>query len=160
MFWFLIILSVVFTFTASTSDAIVDKIQFHWYKTIFSNNPVRYYQQFWNPMLSWANKYKDVKTKEPKFWGSTTIFVFVTDAWHLFKFIRNTSMFILVFLACIIAFNQLEYAFIYVISLRVVYGLNFTLFFDRLLEFNDVFGTAGKQNTPSNERNSNWNPND
>ena len=42
-------------------------------------------QSWWNPALSWHNKYEGgIPAQGPAFWGSTTVFVFVTDAYHLF----------------------------------------------------------------------------
>lgn len=44
---------------------------------------------FWNPRLSWRNKWKDGKKENgEKFPGSSTIFVALTDAWHLSEFFR------------------------------------------------------------------------
>lgn len=40
--------------------------------------------QYWNPELSWSNKYKNGDPAQgAKFWGSRTIFVFTTDGYHL-----------------------------------------------------------------------------
>lgn len=49
---------------------------------------------YWNPSLSWTNKYKnnDPKLGE-KFLGSSTIFVFTTDAYHLTNTIHKNTLF-------------------------------------------------------------------
>ena len=94
-----LILSTIFVLVSSASEAVMDKLQFHWYKSIFSINPRKYYEDFWNPYFSWKNKYSNVSTKEPKFFGSKTIFVFLTDAWHLFKFFKNLSIFLVILFA-------------------------------------------------------------
>ena len=40
---------------------------------------------WWNPDVSWQNKYEGrIPAQGPAFWGSTTVFVFVTDAYHFF----------------------------------------------------------------------------
>lgn len=40
---------------------------------------------WWNPALSWQQKYEGgIQAQGPAFPGSTTVFVFVTDAYHLF----------------------------------------------------------------------------
>lgn len=45
---------------------------------------------FWDMELSAKRKYKDGDpTKGPRFWGSTTIFVWLTDGWHFMNFIFN-----------------------------------------------------------------------
>lgn len=88
----LTILGLLFVAAASVSEAIMDKIQFHYDKSTFSQD--KYKQTFWDPTKSWVNKWKDNSAKEEKFLGSSSIFVFTTDAWHLFKFFKNTFLFI------------------------------------------------------------------
>lgn len=46
-------------------------------------------EQYWNPDLSWLNKYKNYEAGDTraKFFGSTTFLVFTTDAYHLFRFL-------------------------------------------------------------------------
>ena len=157
-----ITISLILVAVSSISEAIMDKIQFHWYKSIFSINPNKYREDFWNPYFSWRNKYSDVQSKIPKFIGSTTIFVFLTDAWHLFKFFKNLSIFLVILFSFLAGYyydfnmNFILFSLIYVSFLRLLYGMCFTLFFDKILEYKDIFGTAGKQNTPSNEIKSDW----
>lgn len=45
--------------------------------------------QYWNPMISWKNKYRnnDV-TQGEKFFGSTDVFVAFTDAHHMLRLAR------------------------------------------------------------------------
>ena len=114
---------------ASISEAIMDKLQFHYHKSIFKQNPVKYNQSFWDASISWQNKYKEDSMTEPRFYGSTTLFVFMTDAWHLFKFLRNIFLFIGLPLMSLGPIN----IFISIIVARVVYGLVFTQFFDKIL---------------------------
>ena len=40
---------------------------------------------FWDARTSWTLKYRDYyhDPVTPRFWGSTTLFVFASDAWHL-----------------------------------------------------------------------------
>ena len=162
MIYLFIGLSILFTLTSSACEAVMDKVQFHWNKSIFSINPKKYWEDFWNPYFSWKNKYSDVSTKKPKFIGSTTIFVFLTDAWHLFKFFKNTSIFLSIIFSVMVGYNYnwsmniLLFSFLYGMGLRTLYGLCFTLFFDKILQYKDVFGIAGKTNTPGNEVNSDW----
>jgi len=48
---------------------------------------------YWRKSISSNNKYKNRdKTQGEAFWGSTTIFVIFTDAWHLFDFLRDLSL--------------------------------------------------------------------
>ena len=123
----LTILGLLFVAAASVSEAIMDKIQFHYDISIFSQ--YKYKQTFWNPNLSWVNKWKDSSAKEEKFLGSSSIFVFTTDAWHLFKFFRNTFLFIGLPLLSFGSINIILAA----ILARIIYGLVFTICFDKLL---------------------------
>ena len=112
---------------AAACEAIMDKVQFHYFNSIFSNTNT-YNQLFWNPNESWKNKWaSDLKTE--RFPGSSTIFVFTTDAWHLFKFFNHTAVFVGLPL---LAFGSLNVV-LAVILARITYGLVFTLFFDRIL---------------------------
>lgn len=83
----IIIISLLVVISA-TSKAIQDKILYHFYESRFKN-----WSTFWNPEKSWENKWKDGDPKKgEKFPGSSTIFVSLTDAWHLFGMIRNLSL--------------------------------------------------------------------
>jgi hypothetical protein len=120
------IIGLILIVLAAVSESIMDKLQFHYEKSIFSNES--YKQTFWDPSKSWVNKWKeDLKTE--KFLGSSTIFVFTTDAWHLFKFIRNTSLFIGLPILALSPLNII----ITIVLARVIYGLIFTLCFDKIL---------------------------
>ena len=84
----IIILAFLLLFIAGVSKAIMDKVNFHFSESIF----IKYNGQFWNPVYSSLNKYKDgMKKFGPKFWGSTTFFVWTTDAWHLFQMIYGIT---------------------------------------------------------------------
>ncbi|MBC8047000.1 MAG: hypothetical protein H7Y00_09415 [Fimbriimonadaceae bacterium] len=50
-------------------------------------------EEFWNPAISWKNKYEngDPALGE-RFPGSTTVFVFSTDAYHLFRTINKANL--------------------------------------------------------------------
>ena len=121
----LFIISLVLVGFAAASEAIMDKLNFHFDKSIFST---KQNQLFWNPNESWKNKWKaDLKTE--KFPGSSTLFVFTTDAWHLFKFFKNTALFIGLPLLYLGGINIILSIFI----ARFIYGVIFTLFFDKFL---------------------------
>ena len=126
----LTILGLLFVASSSIAEAIMDKIQFHYDKSIFSQD--KYKQTFWNPNLSWVNKWKDNSAKEEKFLGSSSIFVFTTDAWHLFKFFRNTFLFIGLPLLSFGSMNIILAA----ILARIIYGLVFTICFGFFLNKN------------------------
>lgn len=74
---------------AAACNAVMDTIAFKYKRSIFKNLNA----QYWNPAKSWRNKYKDKMVfKGPAFIGSTTVFSFLTDAWHLFQFLSNSFL--------------------------------------------------------------------
>lgn len=89
-----IIFVAVLVAVAGAANGIMDTLQFHYPRqTVFAEN-----SRFWNPDVSWQNKYAQAtpwelaKPLRPKFWGSTTAFVFITDGWHLMKFIYQGAL--------------------------------------------------------------------
>jgi hypothetical protein len=160
----LLIIAGVFVILAGASEAVMDKLQFHWHKSIFAYDPNRYPELFWNPEKSWENKYADKTWTTPKFPGSTSIFVALTDAWHLFKSIRTFLISISIFLVFISGYyyptsyenNVILFAMCSTLILRVLYGFAFTLFYRVILHFEDPFGTAGKTTTAGNAIKLDW----
>lgn len=73
------------------ADAMQDGITHDFEGTVFRNlNP-----KFFNPDVSWVNKYKDDNPLEgEKFFGSTTFLVWLTDFWHMLKFIKMNCVWI------------------------------------------------------------------
>jgi hypothetical protein len=130
----------IFVFFAGASNAVMDKLQFHFHKSIFSNK--FFDEHFWNPIISWKNKYKER--------GDTWIvnliekmdnngLVFLTDGWHLFQFIMLTF-----FTLAIIGYSELghydwfEYAWLNMIVdfllIRFTFSGGFSVFFNKILE--------------------------
>lgn len=120
------IIGLLLVIISAISESIMDKIQFHFKKSVFSGE--RFNPLFWNPETSWKNKW-DSTLKKPKFFLSTTMLVFLTDAWHFFKFVRNTTLFIGLPVMCLSGINIL----VVIAAARIAYGLAFTLMFDRIL---------------------------
>jgi hypothetical protein len=125
-----LIIGIILVSIAGASKAIMDNLQFHFNRSIF--NQLKYNQKFWNPTLSWENKYKEGSMTEPKFFGSTTYFVFTTDAWHLFQMLMLLCLFIGI---SITSFYSGSFIFmvIKISILRLFFGFSFTLFFDKYL---------------------------
>lgn len=66
-------------------DGTVESINYH-YETGFKPRFKNANDQFWNPALSWRNKYKNADPSQgEKFKGSTTALVFTTDAYHMLR---------------------------------------------------------------------------
>ena len=118
---------------AGIANAVMDKLQFHWSKSIFTNG-TKYKEQFWNPAISWKNKYKPGldSYKLEKFKFSTTALVFLTDAWHLFQMIHILLLFIGIALIGYFCDSFLELV-IYVLLSKILYSLYFEWFFKKLL---------------------------
>lgn len=72
-------------FAAGLADGTADRLQFRLPPSLRGD-------QFFDPRVSWQNKWKNRDPKQgPRFPGSTTLFVFLTDGWHLAKFARNAA---------------------------------------------------------------------
>ena len=83
------VLFVLSVFISQSADGVVDTLQFHYGASVFAKMEN---QQFYDPNISWKNKYKDFPNdKRAAFPGSKTIFSAFTDAFHLFKFVRINS---------------------------------------------------------------------
>lgn len=90
-------LSILFLMLAAICNAIIDTLDHHYHTSIFRYkcNP-----EFWNPTISWKNKYRNGAVSQgPAFFLSTGILVAFTDAWHLFK-----SMMIVLIVLSIVTF--------------------------------------------------------
>lgn len=132
-----LILTIVCLVIAGIGKAIMDTLQFHFSTSVFKHLDKNYW---WNPAISWKNKWKNHDPKQGEaFPGSSTIFVFVTDAWHFFQFI-----FLRFFFACIILFmiygGLVIFGLMWVdwiiqyVGLSVIFGLTFTLFYSKILK--------------------------
>ena len=68
---------------AGLTNGVCDTLQFHFGSSKLSQKKNRL---FWDPKQSWRNKYKNGDPDQgPRFPLSTTLLVWTTDAWHLFK---------------------------------------------------------------------------
>lgn len=107
-------------------EAVMDKLQFHYGQSVFKNFKN---QLFWDPEVSWKNKYEDGDPmKGERFFLSKSLFVGFTDAWHLFKLFRTLTIFVgiyFLFIPCVTKYMCL----MFVIIARILFGLSFTLFF-------------------------------
>lgn len=121
-------------FLAGALNATMDVLSFRYKTSIFSKYPKL--QEFFNPEESWVNKYKDNNPElGPKFFGSKTFLVFLTDAWHLAKMLMITS-----FTLAIVFYNPIivtESIFVNIVGnlllLHSAFSLSFELFFSKIL---------------------------
>jgi hypothetical protein len=83
----IIIISAICYLLSGICKAVTNTLSHHFFESPFSKmNP-----NFWDAVYSWKNKYKeDLKT--PRFFGSTTFFVWTTYGWHLFDMLHLTLL--------------------------------------------------------------------
>lgn len=71
-------------FTSGAIDGFNQALSFHYWKV---DEKLHLPDSYWNPEISWKNKYKEGNPENgPKFPGSNTIFVFLSDGYHLTRF--------------------------------------------------------------------------
>ena len=76
-------ISIMFWLLACVCNAIMDILSTRYDVSIFGNFSN---QLFWDWRISWRNKWKlGDKSNGEKYLFSSSIFVFLTDGWHLFK---------------------------------------------------------------------------
>lgn len=87
-----LILPGILILIAGMADGLNQVLQFRYHK--FALKFPKLNGWFFNPLISWNAKYKNNDPAQgAKFPGSTTIFVFVTDAYHLTRFLSNLFTF-------------------------------------------------------------------
>jgi hypothetical protein len=120
----IIIISAILVIVAGIAKAFMDTLQFHYYEMRWKLNP-----QYWNPEISWQNKYNWGKGKGKVIeWLLQNPLVFITDGWHLMQFIFLNSIMI------IPAIMQPWYNWILVFfGIRVIFGVLFSLFYNLVL---------------------------
>lgn len=112
--------TILFIALAGICNAVMDTLAHHFYTSIF--NDLKFNPQFWNPLISWENKY------------SKWLPVAFTDAWHLFKSGMLTFLSIAITINFTLALTHSGWdLFINFIIIRIVFGLMFDLFYDILL---------------------------
>lgn len=126
-------LAMICLFISHASDGAVDTLKFHYSASVFADAEN---QDFFNPEISWKRKYKDWDggDKRAAFIGSTTIFVFITDAFHLFKFFRINLMHLSILIA-FITFIRLRWLHIFILFalIKIISWAGFHLFYTYLL---------------------------
>lgn len=120
---------------AGMFNAVMDKLQFHYNKSIFpplgsDHKLLGGGHNYWNPDVSWANKYKDNDpSKGAKFPLSTSVLVFLTDGWHMMQFMMLNAF----ALAATPLMDNIWHTIIAFVALRVAFSAVFHLFFHTFL---------------------------
>ena len=85
---------IISLFGIGATKGICDSLQFHYSSSRYSS----WNTAFWNPEISWLNKYKDYpNSQDSAFLGSKTFFVALTDGWHLMQLFQSVFILIALF---------------------------------------------------------------
>ena len=121
-------ISLVLMILAGICNAIMDVLQFKFRISIFRCNRV---QPWANPEISAVNKWKYDKDGiciGEKFFGSSTFLVWLTDFWHLAKFLM-----LLFISASIIFYQPLINWYVDIFLMYCAFTITFELFFSKIL---------------------------
>ena len=81
---------ILLTTLSGAFDGSAEAIKFHYPKI---DEKLNLNDNFWNPAISWKNKYKNQDPAQgPAYFGSTTFLCWTTDGYHLMRMGRNISM--------------------------------------------------------------------
>lgn len=131
-----ITISILCAIIAGIARAVSNKVVFHYRSSVFR------YKEWFNPDKSWRNKWK-LENGNPKivngkkverYFGSSTIFVLFTDAFHLFEFIFRIAFATSFIMATLLLTKSNWFAFSYLIVYLIFAGtfhVFFTYFFTR-----------------------------
>lgn len=134
-----IILAIVLLILMVFCDASRDRLSYFWSESIYAKYPKLFPQKFWNPTLSWKNKWVLDENGNPKldengdripkkWFGLIDIPDALTDGWHVLKAISWTAILI------IIAVNLIWFSpIVNFLILSAIYLITWWLFFDILL---------------------------
>ena len=108
---------------AAICKAICDNITHHWSTSVF--NTYTFNERWWNPAISWKNKY-DASGKR------TFVPIVFTDAFHFFKGIMVTCIFCAIVVST--GYKPLVNHYADVLIYFVIWGIFFELFYGKLLK--------------------------
>lgn len=108
----------------------MDTIQFHHKESIFFKIKGPFWNLWFNPSESWKLKWKNGDPFQgERFPGSSTIFVWITDAWHFFQMMMLSAFQISIILAILLNIKiTILIGIIIFTSMKVIYGGIFELF--------------------------------
>lgn len=119
---------------AGAMNGIMDTISFHYSSSIFPQGDEKLLgadELFWNPSLSWRNKYKNGDPAQgEKFLLSTGALVLFTDAWHLAKFMM-LSFFQLAMILPLVRLFRISYwwSLVALLPVKFVFASTFTFLY-------------------------------
>lgn len=124
---------------AAICNAVMDTVSFHYKQSIFS----KYNPQWWNPAISWKNKYVDY-SRFAEYTGKVSklekrIFIlnlfsikyptFLTDAWHFFK-----SLMIVLLGFAIVLYVPVVNIYVDIILVGFAWNLTFNVFYNKIFK--------------------------
>jgi len=135
----------LFIIVAGISNAVMDKLQFHYGKSIFSKWPQT------NPNESWKNKWKldeegnpvkyaNGKLKE-RFPLSSTALVLFTDLWHFAQFVMLTCFTIAIVIFTNGVWFNLSPFFSLVLEFawfKILFSISFELFYSKIFSLKKI----------------------
>lgn len=133
---------------AGLSNAIMDrtKTKSMWNSSIWSKLPEDNWWVKWAGPNAWLNKWKlddnGKSTGKPRFFLSTTAFVFVTDAWHFFQMMWRNLMMVIIIIYGYFGMGDVNlwiipnWIFDY-IFISVAYLISFNVFYDHVFKKNN-----------------------
>lgn len=126
-------LHLCFAALAGYFNACMDTVSFHYHSSSFK---LKNKESYYNPEFSWMNKYSNPLTcKRKKWFNLIPIPVMFTDFWHLMK--SATLLFLglcaVTYAPFLFVDNTLLNTILNLLTIRAVYGLYFTVFYDFLL---------------------------
>jgi len=101
-------IGVLLSILAGVANSIMDTLNFKYTESKFSKIPETSKWYWWlnTPGVTWRNKYKNRDPEQgPAFIGSTTIFVWVTDAWHFCQMVMLSSFQMMIALSITTLYN-------------------------------------------------------
>lgn len=88
-----IVTAFILFFLSGLCDATAETLK--WHSSVFFHVFRKANPNFWDTAISWKNKYKNQDPGQgEKFWQSTRALVFLTDGYHLMRWLKNNTTFL------------------------------------------------------------------
>jgi hypothetical protein len=119
-------ISLILVILAGMLNGVMDVLTMRYSKSVFKRMPKKW-EYFFNPSLSWRNKWKNGDSNQgEKFFGSSTFLVWTTDAWHLAK-----SSMLFLFAMAITFYSPLVSKSIDIFIYWIMFGFTFEMCFSK-----------------------------
>jgi len=114
---------------AAFFNSVMDVLQFRYSQSVFANQTK--HESFLNPSISWQNKWANGDPAQGEaYLGSSTVFVLLTDCWHLAQFLMFTCFEVIILLLLYQLYKFKWYTIIIIfLGMKILFGLTFEVFF-------------------------------